>query len=454
MRTAQKIRFARHPLASAIACLCLGVAPLASGSEGVTPDSVTHDVVMCDDPVPTVDLRCTGYDGTLRQALYCADDGDIVNITHSCNLITVVTEPMIVRASKVTLQGPDDVPVVISGGGVTNQIVHKAGKDGVLTLKNLTFKDGYYYNARDQGGGGCISSEGSMTLASVEIENCTLIPAAKNVGRGGAIYAHGQVLLTSSTVTGSSVGALQAEWQPVTKGEGGGIWGSSVSLSRSSVSRNSVGKASPLADGGGVFAKNELDIDNSTLDLNYSTGVVGAAYGGSLNLSNSTVSYNRSELGFAGVYARYSASAIASTITKNSSAGSGVAAGLYTPSTNVRLNSAIVWGNTAGGVPNDLFVQAITADISSNNLVGVSNNASLLPPDTISGDPELGPLQDNGGPTLTMAPSRTSPVIDHGNNTVTSPFDQRGQSRVVGPAADIGAVELDVVFSNSFEKAE
>lgn len=450
MHAAPKIRFSRRPLASAIACLCVGVAPLAVGSEGATSAPVTHTVIFCNDPVPTIDIKCGSDDGTLRQALYCANDTDIVEIAHGCTSFTVATAPMIVRASSVTLRGPGDVPVVISGGGVTKQIVHE-GK-GTLSIKNLFITGGYYYNARDQGGGGCISSQGSVSLDSVDVGNCILIPAANNVGRGGAIYAHDQVTLTSSTVMGSSVGSAQATEHPVTKGQGGGIWGASVSLTRSSVTGNKVGRASPMAIGGGVFAINELDVDGSTIALNFSTGNTGGASSGSLNMLNSTVAYNTSTSAFAGVYARSSATAIASTISKNASAASGSAAGLYTPSSNVRLNSSIFWENRAGGAQNDLFVLGVTAGISSNNLVGVSNNASLLPPDTISSDPELGPLQDNGGPTFTMAPSATSPVIDRGNNTVNAPFDQRGLPRVAGFAADIGALELDVVFANSFEK--
>ena len=71
-------------------------------------------------------------------------------------------------------------------------------------------------------------------------------------------------------------------------------------------------------------------------------------------------------------------------------------------------------------------------------------------------DPMLGPLKDNGGPTLTHAPLLNSPAIDQGKRktvpTLTSDFDQRGFSRPVndpavadasgGDGSDIGAVEL------------
>ena len=63
--------------------------------------------------------------------------------------------------------------------------------------------------------------------------------------------------------------------------------------------------------------------------------------------------------------------------------------------------------------------------------------------DLVGVNPQLGPLQDNGGPTHTMLPAATSPVI---NSLPTSTglcpsTDQRGVARPQGPACDIGAVE-------------
>src|SRR5207245_4040288 len=65
--------------------------------------------------------------------------------------------------------------------------------------------------------------------------------------------------------------------------------------------------------------------------------------------------------------------------------------------------------------------------------------------DQINTDPMLGPLQDNGGPTLTHALLIGSPAINAGDPSFTPPpdFDQRGPGfpRVVGGRLDIGAFE-------------
>jgi probable HAF family extracellular repeat protein len=76
----------------------------------------------------------------------------------------------------------------------------------------------------------------------------------------------------------------------------------------------------------------------------------------------------------------------------------------------------------------------------STDLVGTSSDPI---------DPKLGPLQENGGPTPTMAPLPSSPAIDAGDPTNAPPTDQRGLPRVLDGATDIGAVELQVFHVTS-----
>jgi hypothetical protein len=59
-------------------------------------------------------------------------------------------------------------------------------------------------------------------------------------------------------------------------------------------------------------------------------------------------------------------------------------------------------------------------------------------------NPLLGPLQDNGGPTPTMALLPNSPAIDAGDSMASGlpSTDQRGYPRISGPAVDIGAYEV------------
>jgi hypothetical protein len=72
--------------------------------------------------------------------------------------------------------------------------------------------------------------------------------------------------------------------------------------------------------------------------------------------------------------------------------------------------------------------------------------------DILGKSPDLGGLTNNGGPTETMLPAGTSPVIDQGHAPNSLTTDERGDPRTVdvpgiprppgGDGTDIGAVEL------------
>jgi hypothetical protein len=66
-------------------------------------------------------------------------------------------------------------------------------------------------------------------------------------------------------------------------------------------------------------------------------------------------------------------------------------------------------------------------------------------PGWLSGDPRLGPLQNNGGPTWTQALLPGSRAIDAGDNALVPAgvsTDQRGQDRFVNGITDLGAFEF------------
>jgi hypothetical protein len=94
-----------------------------------------------------------------------------------------------------------------------------------------------------------------------------------------------------------------------------------------------------------------------------------------------------------------------------------------------------------------------SADVGDRNLVGTmaARETGTVTGSPLTGDPKLGPLQDNGGPTSTMAPAADSPVIDAGSAYGLA-TDQRGQRRPfdvpgranAGDGSDIGAIERQV----------
>lgn len=113
-----------------------------------------------------------------------------------------------------------------------------------------------------------------------------------------------------------------------------------------------------------------------------------------------------------------------------------------------------LYGGATAMVKNATFVDSeFDSDASAYNSVfsGVDCNTSqgahnlqfpqtgTCPADTVYQDPALSALADNGGPTQTMLPGATSPVLGLGQDCPAT--DQRGQVRTQS-GCDVGAVEL------------
>ncbi len=223
----------------------------------------------------------------------------------------------------------------------------------------------------------------TVTLDSLTLEN----GAADD---GGGIRNLGTLILRDCTIRGCSATGL-----------GGGLFndnGGTVTLERCTLSANDCD-----GDGGGIA--NQDGGAATTLHLHQSTlsGNSAADEGG--GIWNSGVAVIRS-----------------STISENISGGAGSGIQSVGVSADLTVENSILAGNTGG---TDLG-GTIDTPLGSN-LVG--------------GSPLLAPLGNHGGPTRTMIPLPASPAIDA---SATTPFlsDQRGYWRVVGTAADIGAVEV------------
>jgi hypothetical protein len=120
----------------------------------------------------------------------------------------------------------------------------------------------------------------------------------------------------------------------------------------------------------------------------------------------------------------------------------------------LNLINTIVAGNTTPigvGGP-DIFGFVATADHNligdGNGSLGISNGVNENIVGGELGHPvinaDLGPLQNNGGPTQTMALLAGSRAIGHADNSKAPAKDQRGLPRIdeAGETTDIGAFEL------------
>ncbi|MDX6385309.1 MAG: hypothetical protein QOK48_2882, partial [Blastocatellia bacterium] len=130
----------------------------------------------------------------------------------------------------------------------------------------------------------------------------------------------------------------------------------------------------------------------------------------------------------------------------------GTGGGVSIDSGSATINNTIISGNSSQGGGADLSGTVASGDYNLILIPGGSFTTGGA--NNISGsDPLLGPLQNNGGPTPTMALPLNSPAIDQGLSGSLY-TDQRGGPRPAdlpakpnasgGDGADIGAFEYDV----------
>lgn len=410
--------------------------------------ATSHLVTTCaDSDVPPT---CDGVeDGTLRKAYSCAQDFDTIDLTTlQCSTITL-SAPLTGGSAHLSLYGPGKDALSIDGAGKFRVMVHAVGASGLLGIHDLTITNGAYANAKGPGsgsGGGCIYSSANVTLTRSTVSNCSA-SATQNDVNGGGVYAKHDVSLTYSTVTGNSVTSTAGS------SEGAGIWGASISINGSTISGNTAQGASYTL-GGGIFANADLGIIYSTVSGN-DADIGAGAWGRNVYLSNSTVAGNHAATD-AAVYAVYRAKVRFSTIAGNTGGPPGFlpgAVGLYLAGgDDIELHSSIIANNTRSAAVYDVGAFLPATISGSNNLITTHSLFAHVPADTIAADPKLGPLQDNGGPTQTLALLPGSPATDRGDDAGGAfPFDQRRFERKIGKSADIGAFESDDLFGDGFD---
>jgi predicted outer membrane repeat protein len=286
-----------------------------------------------------------------------------------------------------------------------------------------------------------------VSLSNSSVVNSSAI-ASSSYGLGGAIYSRGFVDLTDSFVSGNTASR-----------SGGGVYAyAGLSVKYSTIDDNRA-----YQYGGGVFATGNIVIANSTISNNQAIGGYGGAildgYRATVPITvlSSTISGNSAGFLAGAEILEYDGRVMNSTIAFNhEGTASKYGAGLYIRDAVVDIESTIIANNTyAGTQPDDVGGTTTGTVTGANNLIGYSTIP--VPNDTILlQSPMLGVLAYNGGTTRTHMILSGSPAIDAGSNVTNASYDQRGGGypRVIGPAADIGAYELDtndVIFANGLD---
>jgi len=395
----------------------------------------TIDVTNTDDSGP----------GSLRDAVNSANsnsEADTIVFDSSLSGETIaLTGDQLEITTSVTIDGDlnDDSDPDITIDGQSSDRVFKVDDGTVaddplkeVTLQGLVIQRG---KVNDKGGG--IKNEENLTLAS------SIVRGNRTTGTesaGGIVNGTGGVLsIINSTIDDNYASA----------GAGGILSFNDFTLTNSTVSNNSA-----RFEAGGVENNGPAVIRNSTISGNTAGLALDSVEGGGIKHSDQT---SGTSLTLAN-----------STVSGNSAPNGG---GIYNDSgSTTTLTNSIIANNDGDDVVNDPDgVNDPTIETTGTNLI---EDGSFDSGDSniIQKDPQLGPLQDNGGPTKTQAPQSGSPALDAGVNseipsdaqTLTGdsaqdldgdgntfeniPYDQRGEGfpRIEGDTVDLGAFEVAV----------
>jgi CSLREA domain-containing protein len=445
------------------------------GATGATiSDNTGAGTIQNDDspPAPLVvtktadtDDQLCDADCSLREAVFAANslqDADTISFqipttdpgyNSTTGVYTITLTSAISITADLTINGLGANVLTISGNQANRIFSTPTGV--ALTLDGMTIRD-----AAAGPTAGAISNSGTMTIS-----NCIL---TQNSAAGGGPTVEGGAITNSGTLT----------------------------ISYSTLSNNSA--SSFVGKGGAISNSGTLTIIRSTLSGNTthstSSGNGSASYGGAIfnsgsnavvNLINSTLSGNSAVGGSSTPFG--GAQAFGGAIY-NAASGQGVVrltnctlSGNFVTGGDIAAGGGIYNGGGVVSGRNTIIAQGISSDVfgpfesQGHNIIANTSGATITNSNPYPGGDKfdaaasplnLGPLQNNGGPTETRALGAGSVAIDAGDDCVADAahcgdanipqlaFDQRGTGfprKVDGDGnstatVDIGAYEVQTPY--------
>lgn len=407
-------------------------------TSGTPNDATTGDLDITDGLIITGDgISSTTIDGgdsmrilsisnanvnvqelTLSDGTATSGDGGAVRITGGQSTFNTVS----IEGSVAALQGG---AIKVSNGALnvidsefdSNNAFGHAGAIYVDSSASLRVTGTLFENNSSSDDGGAIFNTGNLT---VEDSAFKLNQASDD---GSAISSISSASITSSTFSDNTT----------IFGAGTVINRGNLDLSTSYFYGNYAGSS-----GGAVHNNATANITDSTFEDNGSGtygGAIGGSTGGNTTVKNSTFLTNESttEGGAIALFGPTTLSVTFSTFRQNVALTTSGA--IYVDSGNGTVQNSIFDNNTSASAA---FSQIDKAYSKGFNLFTDTPGVTLAIGDIVGGTANLGPLQDNGGPVMTMMPLAYSDAIDSGV----------GGSRIDAHAnasneyADMGAVEF------------
>jgi hypothetical protein len=336
----------------------------------------------------------SGLDGSLRYCVNHAVNGDSIEFGLTG---TITLSGALPDLHSISIQGPEAYSMTVVRSSVADHFsIFTVDSGKTVSISGLTISNG----DGDYGGG--IYNKGTLTLTYSTVSGNAPADYYDGYGSGGGIYNCGTLTLNNSTVSGNLANY------------GGGITNTgTLTLNNSTVSGNDTEDFLGFSTyGGGIFN-------------NY----------GTLTLNNSTVSGNSANSGYGSFGGGIASWGGTVTLTNSTVSGNGAGGGIYLEFGvgTLHAGNTIIAGNYAGDLSGNLGSQG-------HNLIGNTQGGSGFDPtDLLNVNPLLGLLQDNGGPTQTMAMLAGSPALNAGDPTQLGVADQRGVVRSGG--VNIGAYQ-------------
>ena len=370
----------------------------------------------------------------------------------------------------VTIVGAGAESTIIDGNGlvVGDRVMTVARCIGDATIETGACPNNNPVSAAISGVGfrhgraATFAGGGLANLGVLTIHDCAFTD--NFAASGGGIFNTGTLDISNSTVTGNDVSL---------NGAGAGIdtFAGVMTMVDSTVRDNGFLGDPVSTKGGGIAASGVGTIVTikRTLISNNRAGLGGGIHleSATLNLVNTTVSGNLSYKSGGGIAVDSGTAGLYNvTITNNIANSDAVGTnefggGVYKNTGTLAFRNSILSGNLhlnqAAAPSFEECFGGITS--AGNNIVTFIGVVCAISGSYAAVDASLGPLQDNGGPTLTHALLDNSAAIDTGNpagctDNVADKLktDQRGVQRPFGSACDIGAVESgDGIFRDGFE---
>jgi hypothetical protein len=424
---------------------------------------------------------------------FCPIGGCVIHLNGT---LPAVIEDLTINGSGMHISGENlyqvfdlgAVPVTIANLSITNGKADTGGgirtNGTTLTVDHVVFSGNnavkgaaigqgngtlFVYNSVFSGNSGRFGGAFRQVGGSATISDTTFSANSGELGGALGVFSPSSLQVIHSVFDGNTAsvgGAIDME----------GVGGMIQATITATTFTNNQALTTTATFGGGALSLNQasLTLADSTLANNSSQSEAGGLglFGGQATLTNVTLSANTARRDGGGLRAANDGVDDLATLNLNNVTITGNTAdsdnndngnggGIDAASGTVNIQNSILAGNfdtpgnsSAGTVHPDCSATLASA---SHNLIGINagcagiaNGSNGNHMGTIGGplDPRLGPLADNGGPTLTQALLSDSPALNAGHplapgtgGLACAAADQRGVARPLGIHCDLGAYE-------------